>query len=272
MSSWGPGFVQKKGHMILPYYHFVGFDNYASEFVKLIRSIYYAYNSNEFLFIFDKANSASAGFALFESTLKRNNFSRFLPYYPSQGFNLSERRDLLEPVLQQGPRVDKMNFFSLFSSVFQLQDGIKNKIINIYARKNLSPTEYFEVGVCLVEGQTDFSSLIEKVTTFAKRPIDPLSVFVSSSSREQYRAFYEQCPSQWNVSSMWEMIAPIIVTEEQTLEILFAFIGSLILLSQSSHLVGSFKNSTFLFLYCKEAKFRIPSNLTILDGSSFSYF
>ena len=272
MSSWGPGFVQKKGHMILPYYHYVGFDNYASEFVKLVRSIYYAYHASEFLFIFDKANSANAGFALFESTLKRNNFARFLPYYPSQGFNLSDRRDLLEPILKQGPKHDKMNFFSLFSSVFQLQDGTKDKIIKIYARKGLSPLDYFEVGVCLLEGQTEFSSLIQKLTTFAKRPIDPLSVFVSSSSREQYRAFHEQCPSQWTVSSMWEMTAPIIVTEEQTLDILFAFIGSLILLSQCSHLVGSFKNSTFLFMYCKEDKFRIPSNLTILDNSSFSYF
>jgi hypothetical protein len=272
MSSWGPGFVQKRGHAILPYYHFVGFGDYASEFFKLVRSIYYAYSSNEFLFIFDKANSASSSFALFESTLKRNSYARYLPYYPSQGFNINERRDLLEPILQQGARPDKMNFFSLFSSVFELQDGIKEKIINVYARKAISPFNYFDVGVCLPEGQTEFSSLIEKLTKFPARPIDPLSIFVSCSTREQYMAFCKQSPSQWTLMSMWEIIPPILVTEEQHLEVLFAFLGSLISLSQCPHLIGSFKHSVFLFMYCKESKFRIPSNITLLDTSSFSYF
>lgn len=272
MSSWGPGFVQKKGHMILPYHHFVGFGDYASEFFKLVRSMYYSYIANEFLFVFDKANSISPAFALFELTLKKNTHCRFLPYYPSQGFNISERRDLLEPILKQGPRADRIHFFGLFSSVFELQDQIKEKIQRIFQRKDLSPVQYFDVGLCLPPDQQEFTSIIEKLTKFAPRPVDPISVFVCSSTRDQYINFRSQCPTNWNICSMWELIVPVIVTEEQQLEALYAFIGSLIVLTQSPRLVGSFKNSSFVFMYCKEAKFRVPSNLTIVDGSSFSYF
>jgi hypothetical protein len=272
MSSWGPGFVQKKGHMILPYYHFVGFGDYAHEFFKLVRSTYYAYNTNEFLFLFDKANSVSPTFPLFELTLKKNNYIRFLTYFPSQGFNISERKDLINPILQRAPQPDKISFFSLFASMFVLQDSMKEQIYKVYQRINISPTENFQVGLCLLEKQTDFSSIVAKLLRFAARPVDPISVFVSCSTREQYMKFREECPSQWSVVSMWEIIPPTIVTEEQKLESLYSYLGSMILFTNCSHLMGSFNHSMFRFIYCKEARFRTPSNITVLDGSSFSYF
>jgi hypothetical protein len=272
MSSWGPGFIQKKGHMILPYYHFVGFGDYADEFFKMVRSAYYSYQAKEFLFVFDKVNSVSGSFCLFESTLKRNTYSRFLPYYPSTGFNLGERHDLLNPVLQRLPIIDTLSFFQVFSAMFQLQDSMKPKIIQLYQRKDHSPVDQFQVGLCLLNGETNFTPILEKITRFAERPIDPLTVFVSCSSRDQYNQFRDQCPSQWKLLSMWDVLAPTIVTEEQKLETLYASIGSLIFLSNVVHLVGSFKHSAFRFVYCKEQRFRTPSNLTILDGSSFSYF
>jgi hypothetical protein len=272
MSSWGPGFVQKKGHMILPYYHFVGFGDYADEFFKLVRSIFYAYNANEFLFIFDKVNAVSGTFSLFESTLKKNNYSRFLSYYPSQGFNVCERRDLLEPILQRQPPHDTLSFFQVFTSIFDLQDKIKEQIHKLYGKKNLSPLDPYQVGVCLVDGQTEFASLLETITRFATRPIDPLSLFVSCSSREQYLNFRSQCPPQWTLVSMWELLPPIIVTEEQKLDVLYAYLGSLITLSNTPHLIGSFKSSTYRFLYCKESRFRDKTYSTRFDGSSFSFF
>ena len=272
MSSWGPGYVQKKGHMILPYHHFVGFGDYAEEFFKLVRSMYYAHHSNEFLFIFDKANSISPAIGLFESTLKRNAFSRYLPYYPSQGFNLSDRRDLLEPILQRSPFPDKHSFFSLFSSVFDLQDRIKNQIMQLYNRKEISPFDGERIGVCLQGGQSEFSSLIERLGQFAKRPGDPVSLFVSCQSRDQYILFREQCPSNWIIVSMWETIPPSILTEEQRMDALYSFFGSLVALSYCSHLLGSFRNSAFTFVYCNEPRFRAHSTFIVLDGSSFSYF
>lgn len=272
MSSWGPGFIQKRGHMILPYYHFVGFGDYAIEFFKLVRSMYYSYLANEFLFVFDKVNSISPTFPLFELTLKKNNSSRYLSYYPSQGFNICDRRDLLEPLLKQPTKIDKVSFFSFFSMVFDLQTQVKEKIVRIYERKKLTLTEQFNVGVCLIEGQQTYDAILERIKKLANRPIDPVSVFVNSASRDEYIKFREQCPSNWTISSMWETIPPIIVTEEQKIDTLYAFLGSLILLSHCPHIIGSFKNSSFLFLYCKEERFRIPSNVTIVDGSSFSYF
>lgn len=272
MSSWGPGFVQKRGHMILPYYHFVGIGDFADEFFKLVRSIFYAHQTNEFLFVFDKINSISTNIGLFESTLKKNSFSRYLSYYPTQGFNLAERRDILEPVLQQGPRPDKKNFFPLFSTVFDLTDKIKQQIHTVYERYEISLFDGERIGVCLMEEMTDFSNLVPKLASFAPRHGDPVSMFVSTSSRDQYNSFRSQCPTNWKVVSMWDTIPPLIQTEEQKLDTLASFLGSLVALGDCSHLVGSFRQPSFRFVYSKEAKFRIPSNLTVLDGSSFSYF
>jgi hypothetical protein len=272
MSSWGPGFVQKRGHMILPYHHFVGFGDYADEFFKLVRSTYYAYSANEFLFVFDKANSIQASYSLFESTLKRATYIRYLSYYPSQGFNLCERADLVNPILQRGPQHEKLSFFSLCSTLFVFQDSIKGHIYTVYQRKNLGFVEPYDVGLCLVEGQSEFSSIVERITRFAKRPIDPLSVFVSTKSREQYIQFRDACPKQWTVVSMWETIPAILVTEEQKLDSLYSYLGSIILLSQCTHLMGSFNHSIFRLLYSNEPRFRTPSSITVLDGSSFSYF
>lgn len=272
MSSWGPGFVQKKGHMILPYYHFVGFGDYADEFFKFVRSLFYAYQSNEFMFVFDKVNSASTTIGLFEYTLKRNNVSRYLSYYPTQGFNIGERRDILETMFQRGYHPDKLNFFSFFTSIFELQDKIKEQIMSLYGRAEISLFETDRIGVCLDAGESDFSSLIEKLSTFAARPGDPLSVFVSSFSKDQATQFRNQCPTNWKVVSHWDTLPPVIQTEEQKLEILVAFLGALVGLSYCSHLIGKFQHPVFRFLYCKEAKFRTPSNTTVLDSSSFSYF
>lgn len=272
MSSWGPGFVQKKGHMILPYHHFVGFGDYADEFFKLVRSTYYAYSANEFLFVFDKANSIKAGYSLFESTLKRASYLRYLSYYPSQGFNLCERADLVNPILQRGPRPEKLSFFSLCSILFVFQDSIKTQIHKVYQQKNLNVVETYDIGLCLLPGQTEFSPILERILQFAKRPIDPLSVFVSTNSREQYLQFRGSCPKQWTVVSIWETIPEILVTEEQKLDSLYSYLGSIIVLTNCTHLMGSFNHSIFRLLYCKEPRFRTPSAITVLDGSSFSYF
>ena len=272
MSSWGGGFVQKKGHMILPYYHSVAFGNYADEFFKLIRSIYYAQQTNEFLFVFDKLNSITHTIGLFEFTLKKNNYVRFLPYFPSQGFDISNRKDILEQAFQKPPSPEKLLFFPLFASVFDLQNKIKEQITKVYARKEISLFDGNRLGICLHNGQTDFQSLLNKISPFAKRPIDPVSLFVSSSSREQYKEFREKCPPHWLLVSMWETIPPTLLTEEQQLETLYSFLGAVVCLSDSVHLFGSFQDPVFRFMYCKEAKFRTPSNRTVMDGSSFSYF
>lgn len=272
MSSWGPGFVQRRGHTILPYYHLVGFGNYAHEYFKLIRSIYYAHQTDDFLFVFDKLNSITCTIGLFDSTLKKNNYIRFIPYFPSQGFDISSRNDLLVPVLQKLPSPTKLHFFPLFSSLFQLQQRTKEQITQVYDRKQISLYDSERLGICLQAGHTDFESLLKKISSFAKRPIDPLSLFVSSESREQYTSFRSQCPSHWLIVSMWETIPPTVLTDEQQLETLYSFLGALICLSNSSHLLGSFHDPVFRFLYCKEAKFRNPSNLSVMDSSSFSYF
>lgn len=272
MSSWGPGYVQKRGHMLLPYHHFVGMSDYANEFFKLILSVFYAHQSNEFLFLFDKVNSVSTNIGLFEFTLKKNNYIRFLSYYPSQGFNIAERRDLLEPVIQRGHGIDKQSFFALFSQVFTLQDKIKQHIINLYNRYDVSLFDADKVGLCLQENATNFSHEIAKVAQFASRPGDSVSVFLSTSSRDQYKVFQSQCPTNWKCTSMWDTIPPVIQTEEQKIDALASFLGSLVALENCRHLIGSFHHPSFRFLYCKDAKYRTPSNITVLDGSSFSHF
>lgn len=272
MSSWGPGFAQKKGHMILPYHHFVGFDDYADEFFKLVRSTFYAYSTNEFLFVFDKANSIQSSFSLFESTLKRSPHLRYLSYYPSQGFNLRDRSDLLRPILERGPQNNKLSFFALCTTLFALQDSVRDSINKVYSRKGQNIYEQCDVGLCLLDNSTDLQSLVEKIRRFAKRPIDPLSVFVATRTRDSYLQFRNLCPSNWTVYSQWETIPPILTTEEQKLDILYSYLGSVHALSTCTHLVGSFHHPIFKLLYCLESRFRAVNGITVLDGSSFSYF
>jgi hypothetical protein len=269
MSSWGPGFVQKKGHLNLSHYHHVGFESFAAEYFKLIRSVMYTQDLNEFLFVFDKVNSVSPSLGLFENTLKKNNYIRFLPYYPSSGFNVADRKDLVEPSIHKVVH-DRPSFFVLFKSIFQLQDKIKEAINKLYTKKEISILENNRIGVCLTP-IIEFQRYIDQIQKKTSPPNKPLEIFVSST-KEQYQAFKLICPSYWTLVSMWDVLPETIVTEEQKVDVFTASLGSLIALGQCEYILGSLDDPTFRFLFCQDGKFRDSTQGIVLDGSSFSYF
>lgn len=271
MTSWGPGFVQKKGHSNLAYYHQVGFESFAAEYFKMIRSIMYSQDSLEFLFVFDKVNSYSSYISLFENTLKKNNYIRYLPYYPSQGYNVADRIDLLKPIIDRGPRVDKPDFFKLFVSCFQLQQFIYEKINEMYAKSEIPLTDIL-VSICLLPDQNDFTSIFDCIQRFSIGSTEPFTVFVHSQRREDAERFIEQCPSSWIVYTMWKTIPKTILTEEQKKNELYSYLGSLLAIVYSRYLVGSHHSPTFRFGYAIKPDFRNQTNALVFDRSSFSIF
>jgi hypothetical protein len=269
MSSWGTGFVQK-GHMHLAHYHFVGFESFPAEYFKLIRSIVYTQNLNEFLFVFDKVNSVSVSIGLFEYTLKKNEFIRFLHYYPPSGFHIGDRKDLLEPALQKRSMIPNVpNFFSLFASIFKVQDKIKQAVLQLYEKKEVPIDSGMRLGLCLHQG-IDFKKYFEKLKQIPMQEYS-FNLFLSGT-REQCDSFKSQCPSKWIVYSMWDTLPSNIVTEEQKIDMYHASFGSLLCLDNCESIIGSFHDPVFRFLYCKEGKFRDPKRGIVLDSSSFSYF
>lgn len=269
MSSWGPGFVQKKGVSTLAFYHQVGFECYASEYFKMIRSVLYAQQTLDFLFIFDKVNSYSSFVSLFEHTLKKNNYIRYLQYFPSQGFNLNDRGDLVNPVVQQGPKIGQPNFFQLFEMNFQLQDSIREKINNIYSKYDI-PYNATTLSICLLRDQQDFSPIFETIQKLNIK--GEINVFIHSQRREDAERFSELCPSSWHVDSMWKTVPHAIVTEEQRKDELYSFLGSLQSIKTSRYLVGSHQNPSYRFAYCVNSHFRNANYGVTYDASSFSYF
>jgi hypothetical protein len=270
MSSWGPGFVQKKGPMHLAYYHFVGFESFAAEYFKLIRSVIYTQNINEFLFVFDKVNSVSVSIGLFEYTLKKNDMIRFLLYYPTSGFHIGDRKDLLEPALQKRSIIPNVpNFFSIFVNLFKLQDKIRQAILQLYEKKEIPISSTERLGLCLHES-VDFKKYFEKLKHIPMQ--EPSFNLFLSGTRDQCESFKSQCPSKWIIYSMWDTLPSNIVTEEQKMDVYHASLGSLICLENCESILGSFHDPVFRFLYCKEGKFRDPKRGIVLDSSSFSFF
>lgn len=271
MTSWGPGFVQKKGHSNLAYYHQVGFESYATEYFKMIRSILYAQDTLDFLFIFDKVNSYSSFISLFEQTLKKNAYIRHLPYYPSQGYNIADRTDLLQPIFQRGEKPNQPNFFKVFSSTFQLQDVVVEKIHNIFLSSEIPFTNIL-LGVCILPNQEDFTSVFNAIRRLHIPPHEPMNIWVDSKSRDDAQRFFDVCPSSWNVYSMWKTIPNPVITEEQKRNELYSSIGSLKALSHSKYLVGSHQVPSFRFVYCLDTRFHSPSYCIAYDSTSFSFF
>jgi hypothetical protein len=269
MSSWGPGFVKSRANVNLSHYHYVSFGSFQEEYFKLVRSVMYTLNLKEFLFVFDKVNSVSSSIGLFEYTLKKNSFIRFLPYYPSTGFNIGDRKDLVEPAIHKNVP-DRPSFFQVFSTMFSLQDKVKQSIQKIYDKTDISVFTEKRIGVCISDGD-DVMISIAKLQTYLSNSTKLLNIFVSSS-KEQYQAFKQACPSDWIVYSMWDALPSIIKTEEQKMDVFYALLGSIKHLVDCYILLGSHRNTMFRFLYCKEEKFRNPMNGVVLDGSSFSYF
>ncbi len=271
MSSWGPGFSIKKGHSTLSHYHHVGFDVYAKEYFKMVRSVIYTHRMREFLFVFDKVNVYSSYLSLFEQTLKKNNYVKYLPYYPSQGFSIADRKDIVEPTFYKQQPPDQLDFFGLFRSIFDLQDKIKSRIYDLYNEKEL-PFLEITYSICLLPDEQDFSKLIERAKQFSLPPSGLKTACIHCSSRDQYLKFREVCPSDWTVMSMWDAAPFPVVTEEQKLDSLYCYLGSLVSIQQSKYLIGSFQSPSFTFGYCIDPKFRVPENHAIVDGSKFSHF
>jgi hypothetical protein len=269
MSSWGPGFVQQRGHINLSHYHQVGFGSFAEEYFKLIRSVMYTQSLKEFLFVFDKMNSASTSIGLFEYTLKKNNYIRFIPYYPSSGFSIADRKDLLEPSIHKHIP-DRPSFFSLFASIFNLQDKIKDSIHKLYDTKEVPMFAEKRLGVCLRDGDS-FDEIKAKIQPFLNQTKQSVNLFVSAG-RDQYRSFKQSCPSDWIIYSMWDTLPDTIVTGEQKMDVFYASLGMIVNLQHCDLLIGSFHDPVFRFLYCFEKKFRESSKRVVVDSSSFSYF
>ena len=269
MSSWGPGFAKPRTNVNLSHYHHASVGSFQEEYFKLVRSVMYTLNLKEFLFVFDKVNSVSSSIGLFEYTLKKNSFIRFLPYYPSTGFNIGDRKDLVEPAIHKHVP-DRPSFFKLFSMMFDLQDRIKQSIQKVYDRTEVPLFAEKRIGVCLSD-KDDSMVFITKLRSYASNTSKSFNVFVSSS-KEQYQAFKQACPSDWIVYSMWDALPPLIKTEEQKMDVFYALLGSIYSLEHCDILLGTHHDTMFRFLYCKEEKFRNPSKGVVIDGSSFSYF
>ena len=270
MSSWGPGFAQAKGHRNLSHYHHVGFECFATEYFKLIRSLMYTQNLNEFLFVYDKINSVSVSIGLFDHTLKKNEFIRFLPYFPTSGFNIADRNDLLQDAFQRRALIPNVpTFFTLFRTVFSLQSTIKDHITSLYLKNEIPIYLEERIGVCLQEG-LDFSLYLTKLKSYLSEH-NRLTLFLVGP-RSLCEEFKSQIPTEWTVQSMWDTVPSNIVTEEQKMDVFHASLGVFVCLEHSKLVVGSFRHPVFRFMYCKESRFRDPSQGVVVDDSSFSFF
>jgi hypothetical protein len=270
MSSWGPGFSQRKGVNLLPYYHLSGMGDYAHEFLELVKSVKYAQNTNDFLFVFDVLNGVSHEFLLFQNTIKKNQFIRFLPYYPSSGFQLNGRQDLLEPVVHiRFP--DRPDIYQLAQLMFDFQDRVFEGAYTQLAELDV-PGGPYSVGVLLHSPEYDDKILdIVRETLASDPPKDPM-IFVQSPSYERYQEFLAKCPSSWTVHSVWKKPHRFDTLEHKVKSLHLKLI-EIKFLRECAILVGSMDQSITRLLYCLRRDMREGvTPFRSIDGKAFTFF
>lgn len=269
MTSWGPGFPKPKGIQTLPYYHMTGFGSYAEEFFEICVSAIYAQDTNNFLFVFDMINSIGSDFLLFQNTLKKNSFLRFLPYYPTTGFNIKDRKDLTKPIVLRAPLPDKDDIYRIAPKIFDLQDKIREKNNLFFERYELQQQEYAAV-ICVSPNREDPEPYLQAAQFL---PREPLTLYVVCSSLNTLERFQKVFPSCWKLESIHQTKELHTQTQEQKIQRLLLEIGELQRLRFAPHVIGTFDDIRCRVIGLLEKRFRETGlSFHAIDGKFFSLF
>lgn len=270
MASWERVFSKRTGVQVLPYYHMSGCDGYAKEFFDLCLSVLYAQKTNDFVFVFDMINPVSAEFSYFQTTLKKNNFIRHLPYFPSSGFQLRGRQDLIQPILDDGKRPDKIFIYEIAKSLFQFQDKVREKYIEFFTRFEVPGDGSYSVGVC-ISSVPDIQNCLNKLGDIPRDKT--VSVYLQCPSRDLFEQCKQAFPRQWTVSSIQMTGELHTQTTEQKTTRLYAELGELMILLNCPILVGSFENPICRLMGLLSQKFREDRTaFRSIDGKPFRFF
>ena len=269
MTSWGVGYPKPKGIQSLPYYHMTGFGSYAEEFFELCISTVYAQDTNSFLFVFDMINPIGSDFFLFQNTLKKNSLIRYLTYYPTSGYNIKDRKDLTKSIALRGPIPDKDDIFRISMKLFELQDRIREKTSQFFAKHELHSTEYAAI-VCVSPSMEDPHVYLQALTFL---PRQELNLYIVCSSLDTFERFRTAFPSCWTLESIHITKEIHTQTQEQKIQRLMLEIEELQMLRQAQHVVGSFIDFRCRVVGLVERRFREGNEFFhSIDGKNFSLF
>ncbi len=269
MTSWGPGFPKAKGVQILPYYHMTGFASYAEEFFEICISAVYTQDTNNFLFVFDMINPIGSDFLLFQNTLKKNGFLRFLPYYPSSGFNIKDRKDLTKPIALRPPVADKDDIFKIAPKLFDLHERIREVNSKFFSKHELHYSDY-PVVVCVSPTDEHPSAYLQALHFL---PREPLNIYVICSSLDVFEQFRKAFPSCWTLESIHMTKELHTHTQEQKIQRLFLEIGELQQLRSAPNVVGTYDDIRCRVLGLLDKRFReTNASFHSIDGKFFSIF
>ncbi len=269
MTSWGPGFAKPKGIQNLSYYHQSGFQSYAQEFFDLCVSVTYAQDTKNFLFVFDMINSVGAEFLLFQHTLKKNPFIRYLPYYPTTGYNIKDRTDLTHPIALRGAIPDKDDLFKIAPQLFHLQEKIREKNNVFFQKHELHAQDYAAV-VCVSPTQEDPQVYVQAMQFL---PRTERSIYIVCSSLEVFERFCREFPSCWQLFSIHMTRELHTQTQEQKINRMYLEIGELERMRSAPDLIGTFDDVRCRLAGLLEKRYReANSSFHSIDGKFFSIF
>lgn len=270
MSSWTTASSQRKGVQILPYYHQSGFASFAQEFFDLCISVTYAQDTRTFLFVFDMINSVSTEFLLFQNTLKKNMFVRYLSYFPSSGFNLKERPDLTHPIAERRPLPDKDHIFDLAPQLFQVQEKVHEITSKFFQRHELGQRDYSGI-VCISPDNEDPMPYLEKLQSLPRD--SSVCLYIVAPSLEVFQRFQKAFPSVWSLESIHTTGDLQTVTLEQKIRRFYLEVGEFQRLHTAQFVVGSYRDVRCRLLGLLQKRFREQfGDFRSIDGKFFSIF
>lgn len=271
MASWERVSAKRTGVQILPYYHMSGMDGFAKEFMDLCLSTLYAQKTNDFLWVFDVINPITTEICYFQKVLKKNNLIRFLPYFPSSGFQIRGRQDLIQPIVERGKLPDKIFIYDIARSLFDIQDKVRETNIMFFEKHEIPREGVYQAGILLHPSCTDFSVYLNKLGDIPRD--NTVFVYVACSNRETFEACKKAFPSQWNVISLHMTGELHTQTTEQKIKRYFLEIAELVVLRNCPILVGTFQDPVAMFMGLLENRFREnPTAFRSIDGKPFRIY
>lgn len=270
MSSWTSGVSLKKGVHSLPYYHQCGFSDFASEFFDLCISVTYAQDTKNFLFVLDIMNSVSSEFLYFQNTLKKNMLLRYLPYFPSTGFNLKDRKDLTRPIALQGPVVDKQSVFDLAPLLFTIQDKVRERANQFFERHELGKKEYKAI-VCVSPTCLDPIPYLHQLSSVERN--DTVALYIVAPSLDIVERFRKAFPPMWTLESIHTTHDLHTSTLEQKINRHYLEVAEFQRLYDAPIVIGSYQDIRCRLLGILSKRFREQfRDFRSIDGKFFSIF